>query len=46
MDKVTMKVEDATYKKLLEVVSKLQLKKRRRVTIDEAIRELINRAQL
>jgi hypothetical protein len=41
MSKVTLKVEDTTHRKLLEVVSKLQLKKGKRVTIDEAIRELI-----
>jgi hypothetical protein len=44
MSKVTLKVEDTTHKKLLEVVSKLQIKKGRRVTMDEAIRELINHA--
>jgi len=43
MSKVTIKVEAETHKKLLEIVSKLQLKKRRRVTIDEAIRELIGK---
>jgi len=41
--KVTIKVEAETHKKLLEIVSRLQLKKRRRVTIDEAIRELIEK---
>ena len=43
--KVTLKVEDATHRKLLEVVSKLQIKKGRRVTIDEAIKELIGNAR-
>jgi predicted transcriptional regulator len=45
MSKVTLKVDDATHRKLLEVVSKLQLKKGKRVTIDEAIRELIEHAK-
>ncbi|MBC7099562.1 hypothetical protein H5T52_10730 [Candidatus Bipolaricaulota bacterium] len=45
MSKVTLKVEDATHKKLLEVVSKMQIKKGRRVTMDEAIKELINHAR-
>ncbi|MEM2890306.1 MAG: hypothetical protein QW786_01320 [Candidatus Hadarchaeum sp.] len=42
--KVTLKVDDDTHRKLLEVVSKLQIKKGRRVTMDEAIKELINHA--
>jgi hypothetical protein len=42
MTKVTLKVEDTTHRKLLEVVSKLQLKKGKRITMDEAIRELID----
>lgn len=46
MSKVTMKVEKDTHEKLLEVVSKLQLKKKRRITIDEAIKELIENAKL
>jgi|GEM_PF-2015013 len=46
MSKVTIKVETDTHKKLLEVVSRLQLRKKRRVTIDEAIRELIEHAKL
>ncbi len=46
MSKVTIKVEADTHRKLLEVVSRLQLKKKRRVTIDEAIRELIKHAKL
>jgi hypothetical protein len=41
MSKVTLKVKEETHRKLLEVVSRLQLKKGKRVTIDEAIRELI-----
>jgi len=41
-----MKVEKDTHEKLLEVVSKLQLKKKRRITIDEAIKELIENAKL
>lgn len=41
MSKVTLKVDDATHRKLLEVVSRLQIKKGKRVTIDEAIKELI-----
>lgn len=45
MSKVTLKVEDTTHKKLLEVVSKMQIKRGRRVTIDEAIKELINHAR-
>jgi len=45
MSKVTLKVDDTTHKKLLEVVSKLQLKRGRRVTIDEAVRELIDHAK-
>jgi hypothetical protein len=45
MSKVTLKVEDATHKKLLGVVSRLQLKKGKRVTMDEAIRELIDHAK-
>jgi len=44
--KVTIKVEEETHEKLLEVVSKLQLKLKRRVTIDEAIRVLIENAEL
>jgi len=44
MSKVTLKVEEDTHRKLLEVVSKLQIKKGRRVTMDEAIKELINNA--
>ncbi len=43
--KVTLKVEDTTHRKLLEVVSKLQLKRGRRITINEAIKELINNAK-
>ncbi len=46
MGKVTLKVESDTHKKLLEAVSKLQLKRGKRVTIDEAIKELISRAEL
>ncbi len=45
MSKVTLKVEDATHRQLLEVVSKLQLKTGKRVTIDEAIKELIGHAK-
>jgi hypothetical protein len=45
MSKVTLKVEDATHKKLLEVVSKMQLKRGKRVTMDEAIKELIDHAK-
>ncbi|MBC7219099.1 MAG: hypothetical protein H5T49_03060 [Hadesarchaea archaeon] len=45
MSKVTLKVEDTTHKKLLELVSKMQIKKGRRVTMDEAIKELINHAR-
>ena len=45
MTKVTLKVEDTTHRKLLEVVSKLQLKKGKRITMDEAIRELIDHAK-
>ncbi|MGQ9788898.1 MAG: hypothetical protein ACUVQM_06335 [Candidatus Hadarchaeaceae archaeon] len=45
MSKVTLKVEDTTHKKLLEVVSKMQIKKGRRVTMDEAIKELMNHAR-
>jgi len=37
MSKVTIKMEVDTHRKLLEIVSRLQLKKKRRVTIDEAI---------
>ncbi len=43
--KVTLKVDDATHRKLLEVVSRLQLKTGKRVTLDEAIQELINHAK-
>jgi predicted transcriptional regulator len=43
--KVTLKVDDATHRKLLEVVSKMQIRKGRRVTIDEAIKELIDHAR-
>lgn len=46
MSKVTLKIEDTTHEKILEVVSKLQLKKRKRVTIDDAINELIGHANL
>jgi len=46
MSKVTLKVDDTTHKKLLEVVSKMQLKSGKRVTMDEAIRELIGHAKL
>lgn len=46
MSKVTIKIEKETHEKLLEVISKLQLKLKRRVTIDEAIRELIENAKL
>ncbi len=46
MSKVTLKVEANTHRKLLEIVSRLQLRKKRRVTIDEAIRELIKHAKL
>lgn len=45
MTKVTLKVKDTTHRKLLEVVSKLQLKKGKRITMDEAIRELIDHAK-
>lgn len=45
MSKVTLKVEDATHRKLLELVSKLQLKRGKRVTMDEAIRELMDHAK-
>ena len=45
MSKVTLKVEDATHKKLLELVSKMQLKSGKRVTMDEAIKELIDHAK-
>ncbi|MFH1821834.1 MAG: hypothetical protein ABH852_05290 [Methanobacteriota archaeon] len=45
MSKVTLKVEDTTHRKLLEVVSKLQLKRGARVTLDEAIKELIIHAK-
>ena len=45
MSKVTLKVDDTTHKKLLEVVSKMQLKSGKRVTMDEAIKELINHAK-
>jgi len=45
MSKVTLKVEGATHRKLLELVSKLQLKRGKRVTMDEAIRELIDHAK-
>ena len=45
MSKVTLKVEDTTHKKLLDVVSRLQLKTGKRVTIDEAIKELIVHAR-
>jgi hypothetical protein len=45
MSKVTLKVEDATHKKLLEVVSKMQIKRGKRVTMDEAIKELIVHAK-
>jgi hypothetical protein len=38
-------VDDATHRKLLEVVSKMQIRKGRRVTIDEAIKELIDHAR-
>ncbi len=41
-----MKIERETHEKLLEVVSKLQLRKKKRITIDEAIKELIKNAQL
>jgi len=44
--KVTLKVDDDTHRKLLEVVSRLQLKTGKRVTIDEAIQELINHGKL
>ncbi len=43
--KVTLKVEDDTHRKLLEIVSRLQLKTGKRVTIDEAIQELMNHAK-
>jgi hypothetical protein len=46
MTKVTLKVEDTTHRKLLEVVSKMQLKRGTRVTMDEAIKELIDHAKL
>jgi DNA-binding TFAR19-related protein (PDSD5 family) len=46
MGKVTMKIEEDTHKKLLEVISRLQLKRGKRITIDEAIRELIGHAEL
>ena len=45
MSKVTLKVEDTTHRKLLEVVSKLQIKTGKRVTMDEAIKELIGHAK-
>jgi hypothetical protein len=45
MSKVTLKVEDATHRKLLELVSKMQLKSGKRVTMDEAIKELIDHAK-
>lgn len=45
MSKVTLKVEDATHRKLLELVSKMQLKSGKRVTMDEAIKELIGHAK-
>ena len=45
VSKVTLKVDDATHRKLLEVVSRLQLKTGKRVTIDEAIQELIVHAR-
>jgi hypothetical protein len=46
MGKVTMKIEEDTHKKLLEIISRLQLKRGKRITIDEAIRELISHAEL
>jgi len=41
VSEVTLKIKKETHERLLKVISKLQLEKGRRVTIDEAIRDLI-----
>lgn len=41
MAEVTLKIRRETHEMLLRVISRLQLEKGRRVTVDEAIRDLI-----
>lgn len=46
MSRVTLKVFVEAHRRLLEIVSKLQLKEGRRISMDEAIRWLIDHAEL
>lgn len=45
MSKVTIKVEAETHKGLIKLLSERQIEKRRRVTIDELIKEMIEDAE-
>jgi len=42
MAKVNLRIEKKTYEKLVEYISKLQLEKKRRITVDEALQKCID----
>ena len=45
MSKVTIKIEADTHEELIKLLSKRQIEKGKRVTIDELIKELIEKCK-
>jgi hypothetical protein len=45
MSKVTIKIEADTHKKIIKLLSKRQIEKGERITIDELIKDMIEKCQ-